>query len=217
MCFLILLRIVDIILSPVISHDLCGYLKVLIEEHHTVYISLYTDKEFTPKFHYLVHYPDPTGPLVCSWNMRNEAKLSFFKRASHIGNNFKNITLTLASRHQKLLCYELSSGALLTSTFQCGPCSHPTLLSSEPPSFVQLFLDLFPDINDGPYLSCPVWIKSGNMLLKTDNCYVITGITNLSPVFGKVLELIVIHDCTILLLDLYVTPYILMNTNIHIK
>ena len=74
---------------------MCGYLKVLIEEHHTQFASLYTPQQITPKFHYLIHYPDQiisTGPLVRSWNMRNEAKLNFFKRATHIGNNFKNIS-----------------------------------------------------------------------------------------------------------------------------
>ena len=35
--------------------------------------------------------------MVRSWNMRNEAKLNFFKRATHIGNNFKNIISSIKS------------------------------------------------------------------------------------------------------------------------
>ncbi len=37
------------------------------------------DKPFTPKVHYMVHYPAQIlnyGPLICSWTMSHEAKLS---------------------------------------------------------------------------------------------------------------------------------------------
>ena len=43
------------------------------------------------------------GPLTTSWCMRMEAKNSYFKNISRQGN-FKNIALSVARRHQKLMC-----------------------------------------------------------------------------------------------------------------
>ena len=77
-----------------------------------------------PKFQYLVHYPAQIiqlGPMVRTWNMQNEAKLSVLRRASRLGN-FKNIALTVASKHQCLLGYGLSGCHFLDSGIECGPC-----------------------------------------------------------------------------------------------
>ena len=43
------------------------------------------------------------GPLTTSWCMRMEAKNSYFKNIARQGN-FKNIALSVARRHQKLMC-----------------------------------------------------------------------------------------------------------------
>ena len=48
------------------------------------------------------------GPLTSSWCMRMEAKNSYFKRITQQGN-FKNIALSVARRHQKLMCAYLNS------------------------------------------------------------------------------------------------------------
>ncbi len=45
------------------------------------------------------------GPLVCHWTMRFEAKHCYFKRIANRLGNFKNISYTLAARHQQLQCY----------------------------------------------------------------------------------------------------------------
>ena len=46
------------------------------------------------------------GPLVHSWTMRQEAKLSFFKRISR-KSNYKNICKTVAKKHQLWQCYTM--------------------------------------------------------------------------------------------------------------
>ena len=51
-CFITLLRIVDIIMCPWSSTDLCGVLKVLITEHHQSFVSLYKEAAVIPKFHF---------------------------------------------------------------------------------------------------------------------------------------------------------------------
>lgn len=45
-------------------------------------------------------------PLVHTWTIQHEAKLSFIKRASH-SSNFKNVCLTVPQTHQLWLCYQL--------------------------------------------------------------------------------------------------------------
>lgn len=40
--------------------------------------------------------------------MRYEAKHSYFKHMARVLGNFKNIPLTLARRHQRYMCYQLS-------------------------------------------------------------------------------------------------------------
>ena len=39
--------------------------------------------------------------------MRYEAKHSYFKHLARVLNNFKNISKTLASRHQHYMCYQM--------------------------------------------------------------------------------------------------------------
>ena len=56
------------------------------------------------------------GPMVRSWTIRHEAKLNFFKQTTGT-SSFKNITLSLANHHQRLVCYEMSTGSLLRSRY----------------------------------------------------------------------------------------------------
>ena len=78
--------------------NLCAVLQATIEQHHRCFIAMYT---VIPKFHFLLHYPKQilnVGPMIRTWNMRNEAKLNIFKQASGLGN-FKNIAFSIANRH----------------------------------------------------------------------------------------------------------------------
>ncbi len=66
-CFLLLRKIVDILACPVASTDLCGSLKVHIFEHHSEFVTLYSESAMIPKFHYLVQ--QQTNPS--SWSYAN--------------------------------------------------------------------------------------------------------------------------------------------------
>ena len=70
------------------------------------------------------------GPLVNCWCMRMEAKHSYFKRISQIGN-FRNIPYSVALRHQKLLCANLQSSSFFDyEELQSGPCKLTMLFNS---------------------------------------------------------------------------------------
>lgn len=47
------------------------------------------------------------GALTTSWCMHMEAKNSYFKKIAQQGN-FKNISLSVAKRHQRLMCANLT-------------------------------------------------------------------------------------------------------------
>ena len=109
-CFLILRKILDIIMCPVIPSSTCATLKSLIIEHHTLCCLLYGNDQVIPKMHFLTHYPEQMmaiGPIMRAWTMRHEAELNFFKQASRI-SNFKNIPQSVARRHQRWQCYQLA-------------------------------------------------------------------------------------------------------------
>ena len=151
---MLLRQIVDIVVSPIVSEGLCVTLKNLIDKHHSCFVSLYGADKYIPKLHFLVHYPAQIlaiGPMVRSWTIRHEAKLNFFKQASHL-SNFKNITC-LANRHQRWICYEMASNTFLHSPLECGPGPLPTLLKDEPDDVQKALKGMFPDISPDVLLS----------------------------------------------------------------
>lgn len=63
------------------------------------------------------------GPLTSSWCMRMEAKNSYFKRIAQLGN-FKNIALSVARRHQKLMCAFINSEDFFDEAIIVPECKH---------------------------------------------------------------------------------------------
>lgn len=55
--FCLLMNIVDIVFSPKLSTDDAGYLKHLINDHHTNFVKLYPTASVIPKMHFMVHIP----------------------------------------------------------------------------------------------------------------------------------------------------------------
>lgn len=209
-CFLLLRKFIDILACPVATTDLCGYLKVLIADHHRKFVDIYTEDAVIPKFHYLLHYPEQivnVGPMERTWTIRHEAKLNMFKRASRLGN-FKNIALSLSYRHQRLLCYELSTGKLLTSPTETGPCSDPSLVSSQPQHVQENLKCIIPGLSiEAPFCRA-TWVKKDGLTFKKSNCYVIIGSARLNPIFGRVDDILMFHgDLCILFVTHFITDY----------
>lgn len=64
------------------------------------------------------HYPHLVrcfGPLVELWTIRFEAKHSYFKGVLRDVHNFKNVPLTLASKHQLMMAHYLNGPSLFSS------------------------------------------------------------------------------------------------------
>ena len=158
--FLVLLKICAIALSPVCTYDTISYLRVLIEEKLLLFKKLYPESNIIPKHHYMVHYPSQIsrlGPLIQSWNMRQESKLSFIKRVSR-QSNFKNVCLTAAKKHQFWLCHQMLSSELLTPTLDQSTKQLSCVLSEEEDYLQAAFLYIMPHLTEDTTVSHPGWI-----------------------------------------------------------
>ncbi len=55
--YLTMLKITAYIFAPEITEDEVCYVKLLIEEHHSNFSTLYPTASIIPKMHYLIHMP----------------------------------------------------------------------------------------------------------------------------------------------------------------
>lgn len=211
-CFLVLLQIFKICIAPAVTDRTIPYLRVLIEEHHTLFRQVYPNQSFIPKLHYMVHYPMQIlrhGPLVRSWTMRHEGKLNFFKQAAHSGN-FKNITMTLAKHHQLWLAYHLETESLLAQEFNFGPIVRRGKLSDETEDIQRELLCSYD--GDATVIKFK-WLKLNSIKYMSNNCFIVLNLVDNEPQFGKVLEILQISNKN---LFLSVSVYNCLSYDSHI-
>ena len=157
-CFLLLRNIIDIVLCPVASESISASLKLVINEHHSLFMSLHS--KCIPKMHFLVHYPEQLlsmGPMTKTWTIRHEAKLNFFKQLTKM-DNFKNIAFSMANCHQRWVCYELANGNLLSKPIECGPGMGPLPVLDETPD-IQEGLNKLLTISPHSTVFHPRWVR----------------------------------------------------------
>lgn len=68
-CFLLLLDVLQICVSPVVSVDLVAYLTLLIEMYLSAFHKCYPAKNIIPKQHYMTHFPSQILKYVCAYVM----------------------------------------------------------------------------------------------------------------------------------------------------
>lgn len=102
--------IAELVVAPVHTDETIAYLDSKISEHRDRFCEVFPEEKLTPKHHFLEHYPaliKNYGPLVGVWTMRFEAKHKFFKQVVRHTNNFRNVLLTLSTRHQMMMSYHM--------------------------------------------------------------------------------------------------------------
>lgn len=115
--FLLLRQIIDICTAHSVSENVINLLKWLIAEHNSEFINLFK-QPLKPKFHYLIHYPyimSKIGPIRNLWSMRYESKHRDSKMTANVSCSRKNITKTLATKHQLKLSYRLLIDSFMQS------------------------------------------------------------------------------------------------------
>ena len=106
--YLTLKDIVDLVCAYEISHQQLTYLDALCQDYVDRRKKHFPCVKLRPKHHFMMHYAALTmqfGPLIRLWTLRMESKHSYFKRCTRVTRCFKNITLTLATKHQLYQAY----------------------------------------------------------------------------------------------------------------
>lgn len=102
---------IELVVAPVHNEESIACLDSKISEHR----HRFPNKVLIPKHHFLEHYPaliKSFGPVITFWTMRFDAKHSQFKRIVRHTGNFKNILLSLATKHQLMLSHHLHSATV---------------------------------------------------------------------------------------------------------
>ncbi|KAI7811169.1 hypothetical protein IRJ41_011241 [Triplophysa rosa] len=187
---LLLLQIINIVFSPVITEGMTYYLKHLIVDHHSLFKELYPQRNLIPKHHYMLHYPRcirKIGPLVQVWTMRFEAKHKFFKNCV---KNFKNITKSLALKHQYAIAYHWES--LPFRNVEYGPLK---TLEVEDVPYRDIFIEKYP--NSDRDITVTSWLRHSGTEYHTD-LLVCTKMEKDLPIFSKITDIVLIDDQNIL-------------------
>ena len=143
---LLLRQMVELICAPVASDETVAVMKDCIEEYIENRLHCFPEHKLKPKHHFVTHYPNLTlqcGPLIRLWTLRFESKHSFLKKCARSSLNFKNITKTLAEKHQLLQAF-YSSGTLFGDAVEVkdGAPFYPNLYKGSILDAVQQFEDL---------------------------------------------------------------------------
>ena len=188
---MLLLQIANIVFSPVLTDGMTIFLKHIIVEHHQLFKRLFPAKNLLPKHHFMTHYPRcirNIGPILHTWCMRYEAKHNFFKTQL---KSFKNITKTLAKKHQRYMALNWESFS------QCR-------LTIGPGKIVQLR-----ELKEGPEIAAKLNAAMSNNVLSVKwvkhygteyrpGLLVCVEVADEMPVFCKIRTLIVKDEQVIL-------------------
>ncbi len=196
-----LIQIVQLVFTPVIKLESIQFLKRLIEEHLAKFKELFPGQNITPKQHYLIHIPGmmiDMGPLIRSSCFSFESAHSYFKELAR-KQNFKNLTLSLAKRHQLLECCNFGDD-------QETPSSHPLfstekkfgvlrdVKADELPVLQQRFTEsgLLPGVQLAKVFSATWVVLNGTKFSK--HAVIAVGVTNDPPlpVFGQLRQIWVV-------------------------
>ena len=216
--FLILLRICSIAVAPSCTPDLMAYLRICVEEYLCTFRELYPSQTLIPKQHYMLHYAsqmEKFGPLINSWTMRQESKLSFVRKVSS-SSNYKNVAKTVARRHQLWLCYQMQSNPhLLTPQLEISPRNMSNTLACED-NYIQCELKrVIPSLSAESIVCHPNWVT----LQSSHFCkglYVLVKYDTMRPVFGKIIDLVTVEDTLILCVTEYYGSFFSSHYNAFI-
>lgn len=108
--------IIELVVAPVHNEESIAYLDANISEHRHRFQEVFTNEVLIPKHHFFEHYSaliKSSGPVIAFWTMRFETKHSQFKHIVRHSGNFKNILLSLATKHQLMISHHLHSTTIL--------------------------------------------------------------------------------------------------------
>lgn len=111
---MLLKDILELAVSFQFTEDSFQFLDCKISEHRALLKEVFPNFKLRPKHHYLENYPQLIrmyGPLRNVWTIRFEGKHKFFKKVIRDAQNFKNVPLTLANKHQRMIAYHMDASS----------------------------------------------------------------------------------------------------------
>lgn len=135
---MLLKDIVELTVATRHTEETLIFLDCKITEHRRLLQSTFPKFRLRPKHHYVEHYPQLVrkfGPLPEFWTMRFEGKHKFFKRAIRNTQNFKNVSMSLATKHQKAVSYNLDCSSFFRPSVEMSKVK--TVSTSTLPPSVQ--------------------------------------------------------------------------------
>ena len=215
--FLLLLKICSIFLTPVCTPDTIPFLRILIEEKLSTFKELYPGSKLIPKHHYMIHYPtqiEQFGPLVHSWTMRQESKLSFVKQVSR-KSNFKNVPQTVAKKHQLWQCYKIHvEGTYLQTKYKFSPKTTECLLHAEEDCIIDEVRQHIPSVGPTTRTHHPASVAlQGAVYYK--GVFVLLHYDYITPKFGKIQDITVVYNEVFLSLRVFVSDIFVSHYNAY--
>lgn len=145
---LLLKEIVELAVATKHTEESVHFLDCKVSEHRELLQTTFPDFRLRPKHHYLEHYPElikAFGPLSDVWTMRFEGKHKFFKRVIRNAHNFKNVALTLAVKHQKMMAYYLDTSSFFRPSVEMDKVTTASI-RSYPEDVQQVFCRKVPQL-----------------------------------------------------------------------
>lgn len=128
---MLLKDIVELSMSVQFTDDTLEFFNCKISEHRALIQKVFSNFVLRPKHHYIEHYPQLVimyGPLRNLWTMRFEGKHTFFKRVIRDAQNFKNVPLMLAKKHQMTMAYHMDGSSIFKPGIQMDSVSSSLVL-----------------------------------------------------------------------------------------
>lgn len=125
------------------------FLDCKVSEHRELLQDTFPNFRLRPKHHFVEHYSQMIrafGPLSDVWTMRFEGKHKFFKEVIRKAHNFRNVALTLAVKHQKMMVYYLDSSSFFKAVVEMDKVTSSSI-TSYPENVQHIFCQRFPQLS----------------------------------------------------------------------
>lgn len=145
---MLLKDIVQLAVATKHTEELINFLDCKVSEHRQLLQNTFPDFRLRPKNHYIEHYPElikAFGPLSDIWTMHFEGKHKFFKQVIRNAQNFRNVVLTLAVKHPKMMAYYLDTSSFFKPSAEMDKVT-TALITSYPENVQQVFRQRVPQL-----------------------------------------------------------------------
>ncbi|KAE8739484.1 hypothetical protein FOCC_FOCC015014 [Frankliniella occidentalis] len=188
--YLIMREILEIVTSPYFLKGTEDYLRVLIREHHELFVQL--SGHLRPKHHFMVHFPDimkRNGPFINYSALLLERKHREGKMYARASNSRRNLPFSVAVKIQLRFAHHLMS---FNPTVTFKPVLKVRKVRISSLLNVNMFLEILPFPPN-----CVVSMTRAVDVLGTTyriNMVVIISSYDLFPVLGKIRHIILSND-----------------------